>query len=675
MRLKLLAFFLLSLAIVACSGSKQVAVRQAPANSTQEEAKKPRYPVKMDSAELLRLQIAHSSYLRALALQNQGEYALAEQFMRHAYEADPENRYLAFSVLELMKMRGGSAEAAALAEKAKNLKGKRTSNQYALLGRVYSEQSNLDSALVYYKKALDSSDQNVHAAYEYSLLLEIVHNYDELIRVYGILLPQIGYPQSMLERQISLLANAKKDSALADLFGEAYEARGDRIFLENQIRLLFGMKRFEEAVGRVNEFRADSAFADDSLSIAFLTAAYIGLNQDSVMVDSLKEIYKRHPDRLHVLMNLALLETKLEKKDQALVHWKRLSTADKYAASAYGMLSAYAMEDKDSVKALEYLEKAYEHEPIAYRNALLVRYANAKAYQKAYKVLDKALLPSPKLDTLRAKVQESGDLEELRKFDAAATLDVASVHYEYGSFLQMHAEELERSPTTPEKLDQAKLYRKKADDHYLEAAKIGGESQNLLFAYGSNLLMLQQIDSAIVVFKKIFEKYPQDAMAKNHLGYYLVDLNRNAEELKWGSSLIDEALKLSPSNVAYMDSKGWALYRLGKYPEALMMMEQVETAEDSLKEMFYQDTSIYSHLAAICQALSLNKRALDYYQRVLNIDPKNENAKKQIEVLKQAIQKSKEEESVEKLAEDAKTVPANEPAKVPAAEKDSGKTP
>ena len=91
--------------------------------------------------------------------------------------------------------------------------------------------------------------------------------------------------------------------------------------------------------------------------------------------------------------------------------------------------------------------------------------------------------------------------------------------------------------------------------------------------------------------------------------------------------------------------------------------------------MYYQDTSIYSHLAAICQALSLNQRALDYYQRVLNIDPKNENAKKQIEVLKQAIQKSKEEESVEKLAEDAKTVPANEPAKVPAAEKDSGKTP
>ena len=662
MRLKLVIALFASIALVACSGSKQVVVQQAPANlPSADSVKKSRYPVKMDSAELLRLEIAHGSYLRALALQNQGEYNLAEQFMMHAYESDPENRYLAFSVLELMEMRGASAEAFALAEKAKNLKGKQTSNQYALLGRVYSEQSNLDSALAYYKKAVDSSDQNLRAAYEYSLLLEIVHNYDELIRVYAMLLPQIGFPQSMLDRQISLLANAKKDSLMADLFGEVYEARGERIYLENQIRLLFGMKRFEEALSGIEEFRADTAFADDSLSVAFLVAAYVGLNQDTIAVDSLKAIYKRHPDNYHVLMNLALLETKLEKKSQALVHWNRLATTDKYAASAFGMLSVYALEDGDSAKSLQYLEKAYDKEPLAYRSALLVRYAKMRAYQKAYKVLETATAPNPKLDSMRAKIQESGNLEELRKFETAETMDMANAHYSYGTFLQMNAEDLERAPTTPEKLDSAKALRKLADDHYMAASKMAGDTPNLLFAYASNLLMYDQVDSAIAVFKKIFVKYPQDATAKNHLGYYLVDMNRSPDEVKWGNSLIDEALKMEPLNVAYKDSKGWALYRLGKYKEALAMMEQVEAAEDSLKEMFYQDTSIYAHLAAICQALSLNARALDYYQKVLYIDPKNENAKKQIEILKQAI---KEAENVQK-----------EPAKAPAAEKDSGKAP
>mgnify|MGYP003571301358 CR=1 FL=1 len=662
MRLKLVIALFASIALVACSGSKQVVVQQAPAKEpSADSVKKSRYPVKMDSAELLRLEIAHGSYLRALALQSQGEYSLAEQFMMHAYESDPENRYLAFSVLELMEMRGASSEAFALAEKAKKLKGKQTSNQYALLGRVYSEQSNLDSALAYYKKALDVSDQNLRAAYEYSLLLEIVHNYDELIRVYAILLPQIGYPQSMLERQISLLANAKKDSLMADLFGEVYESRGERIYLENQIRLLFGMKRFEEALSGIEEFRADSTFADDSLAVAFLTAAYVELKQDTVAVDSLKAIYKRHPDNHHVLMNLALLETKLGKKEQALVHWERLSSTDKYAASAFGMLSAYAQEGKDSTKALQYLEKAYEKEPLAFRSSLLVYYAKIRAYSKAYKVLDKAVVPNPKSDSIRAKIQESGNLEELRKFETAETMNLANAHYSYGTLLQMNAEDLERAPTTPEKVDSAKVLRKLADDHYMAASKIAGDTPNLLFAYASNLLMYDQVDSAITVFKKIFAKYPQDATAKNHLGYYLVDMNRSPDEVKWGNALIDEALKMEPSNIAYKDSKGWALYRLGKYKEALAIMEQVETAEDSLKELFYQDTSIYVHLAAICQALSLNDRALNYYQKVLNIDPKNENAKKQIEVLKQAI---KEAETVQE-----------EPAKAPAAEKDSGKAP
>ena len=106
MRLKLVTALFASLVLVACSGSKQVVVQQAPVvSASAESVKKSNYPVKMDSAELLRLEIAHSSYLRALALQNQGEYGLAEQFMQHAYESDPENRFLAFSVLELKEMR------------------------------------------------------------------------------------------------------------------------------------------------------------------------------------------------------------------------------------------------------------------------------------------------------------------------------------------------------------------------------------------------------------------------------------------------------------------------------------------------------------------------------------------------------------------------------------------
>lgn len=625
----------LSLAVVACSGPKQLSMSDGSARNVETVAERKPETAKIDSARLLRLEIAHGSFLRALALERQGEFGIAEEFMRHAYAADSENRYLAFSVLELMIRRGAGAsdEALRLAERAKSLKGKKTSGQYALLGRVYSEASNLDSALAYYRKAVEASERNLHAAYEYSLLLEISRDTKELIRVYGILLPQIGYPQAMLERQISLLAESKNDSAMADLFGAVYEVRGDRAFLENRIRLLFGMKRFDEALRATEEFRADSAFIDDSLSVAFLTAAYVGLGQDSVAMDTLRAIYRRNPNQGYVLMKLALLETKLGKMDQAKIHWERLATTDRYAASALRFLSEMALEDKDSVKSLEYLERAYAREPI-YRNRLLVRYAGMKEYSKAYRLLDEALEPDSLVDMARKKIQESGNLEKLRQFDEMETLSLADTHLKYGTLLQMHAEMLEAVPTTALKKDSAMALRESANRHYREAARIGGETQDQLFSYGSNLLSLGKIDSAIVVFRKIFANFPTNAMAKNHLGYTLVDLNRNADELKWGISLIDEALALDPDEVAYKDSKGWALYREGKFREALKWLEDVETKQDSFPEMFQRDTSIFAHLAAICQALSLKDRAIGYYEKVLSIDPQNDNARRQIEILK-----------------------------------------
>lgn len=625
-----------SLAVVACSGPKQLSPSDDMSRNVKIVAAEKSEPAKIDSARLLRLEIAHGSFLRALALERQGEFAIAEEFMRHAYEADSENRYLAFSVLELMIRRGAGAsdETLRLAERAKSLKGKKTSGQYALLGRVYSETSNLDSALVYYKKAVDASERNLHAVYEYSLLLEISRNTKELIRIYGILLPQIGYQQAILERQISLLAETKNDSAMADLFGAVYEFRGDRAFLGSQIRLLLGMKRFEEALRQTEEFRADSAHTDDSLSVGFLTAAYVGLGQDSVALDTLQAIYRRNPSQSSVLMKLALMEAMLGKVDQAQIHWKRLAETDRYATLAFNMLSVMALDAGDSAKSLEYLERAYDRDPLEYRAKLIVRYAGMKEFPKAYRLLDKSLKPDSLVVRARKKIQETGNLEKLRKFDEMATLALANTHFQYGTLQQMNAETLEAVPTTQPKRDTAKALRENANEHYREAARIGGETQNLLFSYGSNLLSLGKVDSAIVVFRKIFANFPTDAMAKNHLGYTLVDLNRNADELKWGISLIDEALALEPDEVAYKDSKGWALYREGKFREALALMEDVETKQDSFPDMFLRDTSIFAHLAAICQALSLKDRAVGYYEKVLSIDPQNENARRQIEILK-----------------------------------------
>ena len=48
----------------------------------------------------------------------------------------------------------------------------------------------------------------------------------------------------------------------------------------------------------------------------------------------------------------------------------------------------------------------------------------------------------------------------------------------------------------------------------------------------------------------------------NNLAYFLIDKDRNINE---GLELVDKALKLSPDNYNYLHTKGWGLYKQGKY--------------------------------------------------------------------------------------------------------------
>ncbi len=201
-------FLCCALFFAACSGNnktKETLVAIPPSSPPPQD--------ELDSVRLANLEIAHESFLRALQLEAQGESSLAELFIRHAWEADRNNRFLAFSLVESMEARGASTEALKLADTAKTLQGKQTSSQYALLARLYSQNMNLDSSKFYYKKSVEASDQNLRAAYEYALLLEVIRDYDELMRIYGIMLPQINYPRSMVDRQLLLLEKAGKDSA------------------------------------------------------------------------------------------------------------------------------------------------------------------------------------------------------------------------------------------------------------------------------------------------------------------------------------------------------------------------------------------------------------------------------------------------------------------------------
>jgi tetratricopeptide (TPR) repeat protein len=57
----------------------------------------------------------------------------------------------------------------------------------------------------------------------------------------------------------------------------------------------------------------------------------------------------------------------------------------------------------------------------------------------------------------------------------------------------------------------------------------------------------------------------------NGLAYFLIDKDRNINE---GLELIDKALELSPDKYYMLDTKGWGLYKQGRYKEALEFLQK-----------------------------------------------------------------------------------------------------
>jgi Flp pilus assembly protein TadD len=65
--------------------------------------------------------------------------------------------------------------------------------------------------------------------------------------------------------------------------------------------------------------------------------------------------------------------------------------------------------------------------------------------------------------------------------------------------------------------------------------------------------------------RAILSESPGNPIAMNNLGYFLLERNERPEE---ALGLIEQAYRIDPTNPSYLDSLGWANFRLGKFAEA-----------------------------------------------------------------------------------------------------------
>jgi tetratricopeptide (TPR) repeat protein len=161
----------------------------------------------------------------------------------------------------------------------------------------------------------------------------------------------------------------------------------------------------------------------------------------------------------------------------------------------------------------------------------------------------------------------------------------------------------------------AELYDKahKFDDaaKALEAAeKLSSgddEKKDVWFTRGAMFEHMKKIDLSEGEFRKVLKVDPESAAALNYIGYMLADRNMRLPE---SLDLITKALELSPENGAYLDSLGWAYFRMGRLPEA----------EENLRRAVAKtpnDATVHDHMAQVLLAESKVQEAIQQWQTSL----------------------------------------------------------
>jgi tetratricopeptide (TPR) repeat protein len=241
--------------------------------------------------------------------------------------------------------------------------------------------------------------------------------------------------------------------------------------------------------------------------------------------------------------------------------------------------------------------------PLAYA-ALAEAYENAKKYELEMEALDQIKPDSPLW--VNVQIQKAFALNSLERVDDA----------------KVQLEQLiDKNPKDTRPLDAlGNILRSherygEARDFYTRALKLipkpDKDNWTLFYSRGVCNERLKDWGAAESDFKEALSLSPDESLVLNYLGYSWIDQGQN---LKQAMDYIRKAVKLKPDDGYYVDSLGWAYYRLGNLPAAVENLERaVELKPD--------DPIINDHLGDAYWKVGRTLEAKYQWQQALTLKP------------------------------------------------------
>jgi tetratricopeptide (TPR) repeat protein len=575
---------------------------------------------------------------------------------RLAIEADPSSEFLTSGLAELYVKTGRIRDAVLEAQDII----KRDPNNleaHKLLGRIYlrslgdmpggnGSDNVLKLAIEQYERIVKIEPNNIDdhlllgrlyrlnndlqkAENELKTAVQLDPNSEEAITTLALLYSEEGDTAHALQVLSSVPANGRS-AKLYSALGTTYEQRKD-------------YKNAIEAYRKAIQLDRDNLDA-----IRGLAENLLNDGQMDAALDQYKVIADANPEEWQTYLRIAEIYRKQEKYDLALESLKKAETmvpdsmevpynvALVYQAQGRGDEAAKILQDL--LKKTEKPDNNYSQSDRSNRAVFIERlgriYRDQSNYSAAVETFRKMLTLGDEsaesgyqeiIDTYREakqwpqataaareavqKLPNNRDLRMVLDAQLADTGDADKALADVRSLLKGTAEDrpvyvaLAQMNTRLKRWADAEAALNKAE----QLSTKPEDKQYVAFLRGSTYERQKKYDEAEAEFRKVLAAEPQSAVTLNYLGYMNADRGVRLEE---SLNYIKQAVSLEPGNGAYLDSLGWAYFRLGKY----------DLAEENLNKASQHmgsDPSVQEHLGDLYQKTGRLKLAAAHWERAL----------------------------------------------------------
>ncbi|HEX3322643.1 MAG TPA: tetratricopeptide repeat protein [Terriglobales bacterium] len=642
-----------------------LSAQQAPTSkpeSTQPESKTPAAntaaPRKTDkAAAYYHYTLAHM-YEEQVAVYGRSDLAnKAIEEYRAAIDADPTSEYLTSGLAELYAKTGRIRDAVL---EAQDIIKRDPGNLEArkLLGRIYlrslgdmqagsGSQSVLKLAIEQYEQIIkiepDSVDDHLllgrlyrlnndltKAEAEFKTAVKLDPNSEEAVTTLAYLYNEEGDSLRATE-VLSSIPDASRSAKLYSALGYTYEQQKkykeaitayrraielDRDNLDAIRGLAQNLLNDGQTEAALEQYKVIAdANPEDAQTYLRIAEIYRKTGRFDEALDSLKKAQSMVQDSVEVPYNIAavyqaqghydeaaqVLQDLLKKTEKAegnytageksnrAVFLERLGTIQRDAGNTTGAIETFrkmtALGDENAVRGYQ---------------QIIDTYREAKQWQQATAVAKEAVQKLPNDRGLKmvlaSQLADMGDPDKALKEVRGMLKGNNEDREVYITLAQMNTR-LRRWNDAEEALKKAEDLSTKPDD-----------KEYVLFLRASSYERQKRYDDAEAEFRKVLASDPQNTMTLNYLGYMLADRGIKLDE---ALQLIKKALELDPSNGAYLDSAGWAYFRLGKY-------EQAEENLVKASQRMSSDPTVQDHLGDLYQKTGRLKQAVTHWERALN---------------------------------------------------------